>query len=105
MGKTRRKVDSLGEVEAPNEAYYGSQAVGAIRNSSISGIQISHLPQDIHALAVVKKAAMRANARLGDIPSSKTTAIAAARDDIIAGDLDAEFPSMFFKMAPERRPT
>lgn len=97
MGKTRREVDSLGEVEVPSEAYYGSQTVRAIRNFSISGIPLSHLPQFIHALAIVKKAALQANARLGDIPSSKATAIAAACDDIIAGDLDAEFPIDVFQ--------
>lgn len=97
MGKKRREVDRLGEVEVPSEAYDASQTLRAIRNFSISGIPISHLPQFIQALAVVKKAAVRGNARLGDIPSSKATAIAAACDDIIAGDLDAEFPIDVFQ--------
>ncbi|MBT1516792.1 aspartate ammonia-lyase [Bradyrhizobium sp. SRL28] len=97
MGKTRREVDSLGEVEVPSEAYYGAQTVRAIRNFSISGISVSHLSQLIHALAIVKKAAVLTNAKLGDIPASKATVIAAACDDITAGDLTADFPIDVFQ--------
>jgi aspartate ammonia-lyase len=97
MGETRREVDSLGAVEVPRAAYYGAQTVRAINNFSISGIAISHLSQLIHALAIVKKAAVLANARLGDIPADKANAIAAACDDILAGHLDAEFPVDVFQ--------
>ncbi|MGY4230122.1 aspartate ammonia-lyase [Bradyrhizobium sp. USDA 4503] len=97
MGKTRREVDRLGEVEVPSEAYYGSQTVRAIRNFAISGIPVSHLSQLVHALAVVKKAAVLANAKLGDISASKASAIAAACDDIAAGDLTGEFPIDVFQ--------
>lgn len=97
MTKMRREIDSLGEVEVPSEAYYGAQTVRAIRNFPISGISISHFSQLIHALAIVKKAAVQANARLGDIPASKATAIAAACDDIIAGGLTGEFPIDVFQ--------
>lgn len=97
MSKTRREIDSLGEVEVPSDAYYGAQTVRAINNFAISGIPISQFPQLIHALAIVKKAAVLANARLGDISASKASAIAAACDDIIAGDLTAEFPIDVFQ--------
>ncbi|MGY4372721.1 aspartate ammonia-lyase [Bradyrhizobium sp. i1.3.1] len=97
MRKTRREIDSLGEVEVPSEAYYGAQTVRAITNFSISGIPISHLAQLIHALAIVKKAAVLANARLGDISVSKAAAIAAACDDIVAGKLTGEFPVYVFQ--------
>ncbi len=46
---------------------------------------------------VVKKAAALANARLGDIPTTKATAIAAACDDIIAGGSMTEFPVDVFQ--------
>lgn len=97
MGNTRREVDSLGEMDVPSDAYYGAQTARAIRNFSISGIPINHLPQLIHALAIVKKAAVLANARLGDIAASKAAAIAAACDDIVAGDLMADFPIDVFQ--------
>lgn len=97
MNKTRREIDSLGEVEVPSGAYYGAQTVRAIKNFAISGIPISHFSDLIHALATVKKAAVLANARLGDISASKAGAIAAACDDIIAGELTAEFPIDVFQ--------
>jgi len=97
MVKTRREIDSLGEVEVPSEAYFGSQTMRAINNFSISGIPISHLSELIRALATVKKAAVLANARLGDISAAKARAIAAACDDIIAGKLAAEFPIDVFQ--------
>lgn len=97
MGTTRCEIDSLGEVEVPSDAYYGAQTVRAIRNFSISGIPISLLSQLVRALAIVKKAAVLANARLGDISSDKASAIAAACDDIVDGALIAEFPIDVFQ--------
>lgn len=97
MSTVRKEGDSLGEVDVPGEAYYGAQTARAIRNFSISGIPISHLSHLIHALAMVKKAAVLANVRLGDISNSKGAAIAAACDDIIAGNLMAEFPVDVFQ--------
>ncbi|MET4483601.1 aspartate ammonia-lyase [Bradyrhizobium sp. F1.13.3] len=97
MGKTRREVDSLGELEVPNEAYYGAQTVRAIDNFAISGIQIGHLSQLIEALGIVKKASVQANAKLGDISADKASAIAAACDDVIDGKMAAEFPIDVFQ--------
>ncbi|VIO70090.1 Aspartate ammonia-lyase [Bradyrhizobium ivorense] len=87
----------MGEVEVPSSAYYGAQTVRAIRNFSISGLPISQLSQLINALALVKKAAVLANAKLGDISDSKARVIAAACDDIAAGKLSAEFPIDVFQ--------
>ncbi|MDF0498658.1 aspartate ammonia-lyase [Bradyrhizobium yuanmingense] len=97
MGKKRREADSLGGVEIPSDAYYGAQTMRAIDNFPISGVPIGHLSQLIYALAIVKKAAVLANARLGDIAAHKANAIAAACDDIIAGDLITEFPIDVFQ--------
>lgn len=97
MGKTRREVDSLGEVRVPSEAYYGAQTIRAIDNFSISGISIGSISQLIQALATVKKAAVLANFRLGDVSADKATAIAAACDDVVAGELSAEFPIDVFQ--------
>ncbi|MEY9981489.1 aspartate ammonia-lyase [Bradyrhizobium yuanmingense] len=97
MNGTRREIDGLGEVDVPLGAYYGPQTMRAINNFPISGIPISHLSQLIHALAMVKKAAVLANARLGDIPATKARAIAASCDDIINGNLMAEFPIDVFQ--------
>ncbi|WP_051380455.1 aspartate ammonia-lyase [Bradyrhizobium sp. WSM1743] len=97
MSTTRHEIDSLGKVEVPIEAYYGSQTVRAINNFSISGIPIGRLVQLVYALALVKKAAVLANAKLGDIPGVKADAIARACDDIVSGKLNAEFPIDVFQ--------
>lgn len=97
MNGTHREIDSLGEVGVPIGAFYGSQSMCAINNFSISGIPISHLSQLVHAPAMIKKAAVLANASLGDIPPAKGAAIAAACDDIIAGNVTADFPIDVFQ--------
>ncbi|WP_245539471.1 aspartate ammonia-lyase [Thiofilum flexile] len=60
--------DSMGEVQIPNDAYYGSQTARAIQNFKITGIPISHFPKLIKSLAIIKKAAARAN---GNEPNLK----------------------------------
>jgi aspartate ammonia-lyase len=83
--------DSLGEVAVPAAAYYGAQTARACENFQISGIPISHFPALIQALALVKKAAARANARLGDISEDKAEAICRACDEVAAGGMRDQF--------------
>ncbi|MDF0582009.1 lyase family protein [Bradyrhizobium yuanmingense] len=97
MSKTRREIDSLGELQVPSEAYYSTQTVWAINNFPISGIPISHLSQVVQALAIVKKAAILANKNLGNISAPKADAIVAGCDDIAAGGLITEFPIEVFQ--------
>ncbi|MDI3567591.1 lyase family protein [Bradyrhizobium sp. Arg816] len=95
MGKTRRELDSLGEVDVSSEA--GAQTARATRNFPISRIPISHFSQLVGARAIVNEAAALANVRLGDLSPSKSNAIAAACDDIVAGQLTAEFAIDIFQ--------
>ncbi|RWD31005.1 MAG: aspartate ammonia-lyase [Mesorhizobium sp.] len=87
----RQEEDSLGQVDVPEEAYYGAQTARAINNFQISGISIGHYPLFIRALALVKKAAALANFELGDLPAPKKNAIAHACDDIADGLLADQF--------------
>ncbi|TIX26358.1 MAG: aspartate ammonia-lyase, partial [Mesorhizobium sp.] len=87
----RQEEDSLGQVDVPEEAYYGAQTARAINNFQISGIPIGHYPLFIRALALVKKAAALANFELGDLPAPKKNAIAQACDDIADGLLADQF--------------
>ncbi|ENN83853.1 Aspartate ammonia-lyase (plasmid) [Rhizobium freirei PRF 81] len=93
----RLERDPLGEVCVPKTAYYGPQTARALQNFSISGIPISHFPQLIRALGMVKKACARANMTLGNLPAEKAGWIEAACDDVVAGRLDAEFPLDVFQ--------
>ena len=88
--KTRVEKDSLGEMPVPVAAYWGIHTQRAIKNFPISGTRVP--PVFIRAMAVVKKAACRANQELGFLPTEKATAIAQACDEILAGALAAEFP-------------
>jgi aspartate ammonia-lyase len=87
----RTESDSLGAVGVPRGAYYGAQTARAIDNFQISGIRIGQYPWFIRALALVKKAAARANHQLGDLSEEKMNAIGHACDDIAAGHLIDQF--------------
>lgn len=88
----RREFDSLGEVNVPAGALWGAQTERARGNFRISGITIDRFPHLISALAMTKKAAARANARLGVLSHEKFEAICAACDEIIEGEHREAFP-------------
>jgi aspartate ammonia-lyase len=90
-GKQRLEHDLLGERQVPAEAYYGIQTLRGVENYDITGIPLAHYPQFIRALAMVKKAAAKANHKLGDLPKDIADAIGVACDEIIAGNLHNQF--------------
>ncbi|WP_445401296.1 aspartate ammonia-lyase [Zobellella sp. An-6] len=89
--QTRTEYDLLGEQQVPAEAWYGIQTQRAKQNFNITGVPISHFPELIRALAMVKAAAARANHQLGLLPEHKAGAIEAACADIIRGELHDQF--------------
>ncbi|WP_064682902.1 MULTISPECIES: aspartate ammonia-lyase [Rhizobium] len=89
--------DSLGQVCIPAAAYYGPQTARGIANFPISGISISQFPNFIRALAYVKMAAARANAKLGDLDFAKADVIYAVCEEILAGHHMGEFPLDVFQ--------
>lgn len=81
--------DSLGEVNVPEDVYYGAQTARARDNFPISG---RGLPADvIHALGLLKASAARANADLGLLPHDLADAIARAADEVADGRHDDQF--------------
>lgn len=90
-GRKRLEQDLLGERFVPADAYYGIQTLRAVENFDITGIPLAHFPHFIKALAMVKKAAARANRKLGDLPDNLAEAVCAACDEIIAGNLHNQF--------------
>jgi len=86
---SRIEGDSLGEVRVPAAAYYGAQTQRAVENFPISGTRFP--PAFIRALGLVKWAAARANMELDLLDPALGAAIAAAADEMIAGDLAAHF--------------
>jgi aspartate ammonia-lyase len=90
-GKQRSEHDLLGDRQVPADMYYGIQTLRAIENYDITGITLSHYPTLIKALAMVKKAAAKANQKLGDLKKEIADAICNACDEIIAGNLHNQF--------------
>ena len=93
MKATRKEHDFLGELEIPNEVYYGVQTFRAIENFNITGIPISKEPLFIKALGYVKKAAAMANKDCGVLDAKIAEAICYGSDQLIAGKFDQEFVS------------
>ncbi|MFC6671521.1 aspartate ammonia-lyase [Marinobacterium aestuariivivens] len=88
---TRIEHDLLGDLAVPEDAWYGIQTQRALDNFSITGVPISHFPELVKALAMVKAAAARANRDLGVLDGRKAEAILTACDEIIADRLHDQF--------------
>lgn len=93
MKKTRKEHDFLGELDIPDELYYGVQTFRAVENFDITGIRISKEALFIKALGYVKKAAALANKDCGVLDPKIADAICYASDQVIAGKFDKEFVS------------
>ncbi|MBD8475090.1 class II fumarate hydratase [Pseudomonas sp. CFBP 8770] len=87
---SRIETDSLGQVEVPQEAYWGAQTQRSLVNFAI-GEERMPLPVS-HALALVKKAAARVNDRNGDLPADIARLIEQAANEVLAGEHDDQFP-------------
>jgi len=90
QGNTRTEIDSLGGIEVPSDAYYGAQTARSLLNFDIGG---ERMPIEvIHALALVKKCAAKANAKLGLLDDNKRELIERAADEVLQGKHDSQFP-------------
>ena len=86
--------DSMGEVRVPADKYWGAQTERSHNNFPI-GVGIETMPREItHAFGILKKAAALANAELKPekMTAAKLSAITAACDEVIAGQLLDNFP-------------
>ena len=90
--------DFLGELEVPDNAYYGVQSLRGSHNFNITGQKLDS--DFIIALAMVKKAAAMANLKTARLDSKIAKALIAAADEIIAGINN--FITKEFKICPNR---
>ena len=81
-GKTRREHDLLGEMEIPEEYYFGVQTMRAVENFHISRVRLNFFPRLIHALADVKQGAAAANRDLGLLDPAIADAITRACEEL-----------------------
>jgi len=90
-GETREEHDLLGYRNVPNQAYYGIQTMRGIENFNISGISLNFYPILIESLAMVKKAAARANHELNLLDDDIALAIITACSEIMKGKYQFHF--------------
>ena len=88
----RIEKDTMGEVKVPSNVYYGAQTQRSIENFKIAQ-DINRMPKEIiEAFAYLKKAAAITNFDSGILPKEKMELISKVSEEIIAGNLNDEFP-------------
>ncbi len=91
----RKEKDSMGEIEVPDEKYYGAQTQRSINNFKIGGERFQR--EFIRAYGIIKKAAAKVNSSAGKLDNKIATAISEASDEVINGDLDKHFPLVIWQ--------
>jgi fumarate hydratase class II len=81
--------DSMGEMQVPDEAYYGASTQRAVLNFPISNLRFNR--RMIEALGLIKRHAAESNLELGLITAEHADAIGRAAEEVIAGDHDDQF--------------
>ena len=87
---TRTERDTFGPIEVPADRLWGAQTQRSLQFFAISTERMP--PEVVLALARVKQAAARVNGTLGLLPAEKAQAIAAAAEEVLAGQHMQEFP-------------
>lgn len=82
--------DTMGEIKVPADKLWGAQTQ---RSSENFRIGTERMPVEVvRAFAQLKKAAARANLKLGKLEQEKAEAIAAAAAEVMDGKWDDQFP-------------
>jgi len=87
--KYRTEKDTLGEVQVPQEVYYGAQTQRAVENFKVSSLRLQ--PSFVRAQAIIKRAAAVANMASGRLDKNIGQALITAADEIISGKFADQF--------------
>ena len=87
----------MGTIEVASDRYWGAQTERSLHNFDIGRETFVWGRPMVKALGILKKSAALANAELGELPTDIADLISKAGDEVIAGDLDAEFPLVVFQ--------
>ncbi len=91
----RIETDSMGEIQVPNDKFYGAQTARSLIHFKIGG---ERMPREmIWAFGILKKAAALVNKELGLLPAEKADLIVKAADEVISGKLDDHFPLVMWQ--------
>jgi fumarate hydratase class II len=85
----RIEKDSMGPVKVPKGVYYGAQTQRALENFPVSGWRFER--EFIHALGLIKYAAVKVNLGLGLLEGRIAKAIERASDEVTQGKWDEQF--------------
>jgi len=85
----------LGELQLPDDVYYGVQTARALNNFPVSGTTASS--DLIEAYVILKKAAALANMELGELDRERGEAIVKAADEVLSGKFQDQFPVDVFQ--------
>ncbi|QGV78790.1 class II fumarate hydratase [Streptomyces ficellus] len=91
----RTEHDSMGEVRVPAHAKWRAQTQRAVENFPVSGQRLERA--HIEALARIKAAAAKVNARLGVLDEERAAAIQEAAEEVAGGRWDEHFPVDVFQ--------
>lgn len=86
----RTEKDTIGEIQVEADKMWGAQTQRSVQNFAIGTERMPH--EVVMAFAELKKAAAKANHKLGKLSEAKMQAISAAADEVIAGKWDDHFP-------------
>jgi len=92
MTDYRIERDCLGEMQIPNDRYYGIQTTRMMKVSGAAHLPVVFYPDMHRALVQIKKACARANARIGAMDAAVADGIVKACDKILAGGYEDQFP-------------
>jgi len=87
---SRTEKDHLGELELPDDAYYGVQTKRAMINFPVSGLRASK--DLVTAYVQIKAAAALANMKLGVLDEKRGSAIVKAAEEVLMGLHADQFP-------------
>lgn len=96
--RSRKERDTFGELDVPEDRYYGAQTVRSVMNFPIGGIE-ERMPYPlIVAMGILKKAAAEVNKDYGLDPKI-ADAISKAADEVISGKLyrEGHFPLVIWQ--------
>ena len=89
-GATRVETDSMGAIDVPADRYWGAQTARSLIHFAIGNDLVP--TEVVRAFGILKKAAALANREFGKLDEERADLIVRAADEVIAGDLDGEFP-------------
>ena len=91
----RIEIDSIGDIQVPADKYWAAQTQRSLENFKIGD---QRMPIEIiRAFAVLKKCAALTNHELGVLSEEKMKLISQVCDEIVAGDLDDQFPLVIWQ--------